>query len=233
MGISLNPFVFLVGRREPLGKTLIIGRQDMNILVEQTKLVNEYLEQHKKKFKAEDFVSLRYADKLFDLLGATSLDFMDASDYEGANVIHDLNLHVPETLHAIYDTIIDSGCIEHIYHIPNYFENVSKMLKINGSFVNMTAANNWLGHGFYQFSPELMWRFFEAYGFKVNAVDLYLRTGDRPKISSFPDPKVVKKRLQLNTPSSLVDLMSDGVKLSECHSSPILYQSDYVSAWDS
>ena len=40
------------------------------------------------------------------------------------------------------------------------------MLTVGGSIFVNTPANNMMGHGFYQFSPELMYRIFaEANGF--------------------------------------------------------------------
>ena len=43
-----------------------------------------------------------------------------------------------------------------------------------GHFIQITVANNFIGHGFYQFSPELIHRVFSGEnGFAVEAVVLH------------------------------------------------------------
>src|SRR2546426_12315194 len=55
-----------------------------------------------------------YSDQfLSDVLGVSSLTIVDASPYEGANRIHDLNQPIPEDLRERFDTVIDSGSLEH------------------------------------------------------------------------------------------------------------------------
>lgn len=49
-------------------------------------------------------------------LGASSVTSMDFSDYEGADVIYDLNRRqLPEHLKQAFDIIIDIGVIEHVF----------------------------------------------------------------------------------------------------------------------
>jgi hypothetical protein len=39
---------------------------------------------------------------------------------------------------------------------PWCFRNVKAMLKPGGLFLLASPANNWLGHGLYQFNPDLL-----------------------------------------------------------------------------
>lgn len=101
-------------------------------------------------------------------LGARSVSSMDISDYEGAAVIHDLNQPVPPELCDRYDVVIDGGTLEHVFHVPVAFENCMKLTKIGGHVVIITNINNLVGHGFYQFGPELFYRVFSREnGFEV------------------------------------------------------------------
>ena len=42
------------------------------------------------------------ADQFYVALGASQIDVLDNSDYEGASVVHDLNEPVPERLHGCF-----------------------------------------------------------------------------------------------------------------------------------
>ena len=231
MGISINPFHFLINTKGPLGKTLTLGHQDNNLPKNRIDLIEKIINMSERDIDLNSFLNKKYADEFFVSLGATEVLSMDASDYENANIVHDLNKPISEEYWGCFDTVIDGGTLEHVYHIPNALTNISKMLKIGGRFIGISPANNWLGHGFYQFSPELMWRFCKGFGFNVNRIDLYIRTGDFPQIFSVPDPEVEGRRLQMNTPPNLIDLMTDAIKVREEYPDYI-YQSDYASTWD-
>ena len=125
-----------------------------------------------------------YTDVLFEYLGADSTCAMDASAYEGADILHDLNLPVHGSLFGSFDTVFDGGTLEHVFNFPVAISNVQRMLK-NGLFISVNGANNFLGHGFYQFSPELMWRAFST-GFIIEMMQLCAITGQVPDPSGIP-----------------------------------------------
>lgn len=101
-------------------------------------------------------------------LGAQSVTACDASAYEGASLIHDLNLPIPAEWEQQYDVVIDGGTLEHVFHFPVAISNCMRLLKPGGHLVLLTPANNYFGHGFYQFSPELFYRVLaEENGFRV------------------------------------------------------------------
>lgn len=87
-----------------------------------------------------------------------SVDAIDASDYEGANIVHDLNLPIPVELRERYDLVWDGGTLEHIFNFPVAVLNAMQMVKIGGHLFVATPANNQCGHGFYQFSPDSFFR---------------------------------------------------------------------------
>src|SRR5262245_17809792 len=65
----------------------------------------------------------QWADDLFRLLGAEEVVSLDASGYEGATVVHDLNEPIPEALAGQFDFVFDAGTLEHIFDFPRAVRN--------------------------------------------------------------------------------------------------------------
>lgn len=180
-----------------------------------------------------------YADAfLKEFLDVSTLTVFDASAYEDANVIHDMNHHVSEEWHNQFDVIVDCGSLEHIFNVPVALRNLAKMLAVGGTLFITTPANNLMGHGFYQFSPELMFRVFCAEnGFEVR--NLTLREAMFPsveltrnrKLYSVADPQEVHKRVGLLSRHPAM-MMVEAFKRADADvlATPP-NQSDYVEAW--
>ena len=110
-----------------------------------------------------------YAEDFLRELGASELVAIDASDYEGADLIADLN--EPLGVEERFDAVIDAGTLEHIFNVPCALANIIRATKTGGRIFLAVPANNLCGHGFYQFSPELMFRVFsETHGCRVRDV---------------------------------------------------------------
>ncbi len=101
----------------------------------------------------------------FRLLGLTDVKALDYSGFEGAELVADLNLPVPTEWHDQCNLIVDSGTLEHVFHLPQALASIGRMLKIGGRIVHLSPANNYLNHGFYQFSPTLYADFYRANAF--------------------------------------------------------------------
>jgi hypothetical protein len=182
-----------------------------------------------------------YADEfLCDFLGASSIRVLDASPYEGADTIHDMNTPVPDAWHGQYDAVIDSGSLEHIFNFSVAIANLANMLKVGGTIFVTTPANNLMGHGFYQFSPELMFRVFsEANGFTVDKV-LLVEAGypsveltKNHTVYEVVDPDHVRARVGLISKKPVM-MMVEAKKIRDAQmfaTAPL--QSDYVAMWDS
>jgi hypothetical protein len=181
----------------------------------------------------------QYADLFWnEFLGAKSVQTLDYSDYEGANLVHDMNTPVPESLHNCFDAVIEAGSLEHIFNFPVAIQNLMLMTKVGGSMFVTTVANNLCGHGFYQFSPELMYRIFSPEnGFEPPRVVLlegvYPGVELRPMRGAYQvvDPALVGERVGLQC-SNPVMMMVDAKKIragtpfEQCPQ-----QSDYLVAW--
>ncbi|MGE4017445.1 MAG: hypothetical protein AB7E82_13965 [Cyclobacteriaceae bacterium] len=145
----------------------------------------------------EVFVSQRYAESFFRNLGAKVIDSIDASAYESASIIHDMNKPIPPEMFLKYSVVFDGGSLEHIFDFPTAIANCMNMVRLGGHFIGSVPANNLFGHGFYQFSPELFFRIFSMQnGFITKRVLLYFNEPDS-NIYQVTDPATVKNRVKL------------------------------------
>ncbi len=171
-----------------------------------------------------------YADGLFRSLGASQVDVMDFSDYEGANLLHDLNQPIPDVHRAAFDVVVDGGTLEHVFNFPVAIRNCMEMVRPGGRFFSATIPNNWCGHGFYQFSPELFFRVFSPdNGYRVEG--MYLAELDGSRWWSIRDPAEARSRVELVNDRPvflLIQAVRDRVVPLFSHTPQ---QSDYVAAW--
>lgn len=108
-----------------------------------------------------------YSETFFKQAGFYSVDCMDASSYEGASIIHNLNTPLtPE--HKKYSYIYDGGTTEHVFNVAQVYENIINLLEVGGVFCTVVPNNNLSGHGLYQFSPDFFLTVFApAYGMEI------------------------------------------------------------------
>jgi hypothetical protein len=113
----------------------------------------------------------RFVEPVLEHLGAREIDSLDFSDYEQATIVHDINEPVPADLKARFSCVLDGGTFEHVFNFPQAMRNAMEMVSVGGHFLGVGPGNNFPGHGFFQFSPELYWRIFsEENGFEVEEV---------------------------------------------------------------
>ena len=237
MGLDINAIKFLLDARASgvsFERTLTIGRQ--GLFVEPEALV-ELLTSRVRLASAADVRRMVEADEGFCEsflrgLGAKSTDSMDLSSYQAATILHDLNNPVPDSLKARFSVVIDSGSLEHVFSFPQAIKNCMEMVAVGGHFLCITIANNFMGHGFYQFSPELFYRVLSpANGFAVERMLIYEEYWPEIKFYSVADPELVRQRVTLanGRPTLLL------IRARKVDSAPILaltpQQSDYVAHW--
>jgi hypothetical protein len=110
-------------------------------------------------------------------LGAAEVLALDCADFEGAELVHDLNLPVPPDWHGRFDGILDSGTLEHVFDVPTALANVAGMLRVGGRTIHISPCNNFANHGFYQFSPTLLADYYQANAFADLRVFVAEETG--------------------------------------------------------
>lgn len=170
-------------------------------------------------------------------LGAKQIISIDASAYEKATVVHDLNQPIPDDLRNRFDAVIEAGSLEHIFNFPVAIESLMDAVKPGGNLFLQTPANNYFGHGFYQFSAELFYRVLSAEnGYRVASLSvvehLYPAFFLKTRTYTVKDPAEIKERVQLITKRPVLMLIEAG----RLERKPIFartpQQSDYVQAWD-
>ncbi len=127
--------------------------------------------------------------------------------------------------------VLDGGSLEHVFNFPVAIRNCMKMLKVGGHYIGITPANNFMGHGFYQFSPELFFSIFTMEnGFEMIDI-IAFEAKQRAAWFLVKSPISVRSRVTL-TNSVPVYLFILAKRVTRCpifESSP--QQSDYVSIW--
>ena len=97
-----------------------------------------------------------------------------------------------------FSAVIDGGTLEHIFNFPTAIRNCMEMLEVGGHFFSHTMANNFMGHGFYQFSPELFHRVFaRENGFRLHRAVVFEQRIGRPRWYEAADPREVGERVEL------------------------------------
>ena len=181
-----------------------------------------------------------YADEfLRACLGAT-VTVLDASDFEGADRVHDLNQPLPADLHEQFDAVIEAGTLEHVFNFPVAIASLMTALKIGGTIFLTTPANNLCGHGFYQFSPEMMYRIFSAEnGFALRHVTFLearfpaIESAPIVRVREVADPAAIGRRVGLRSrrPVMMAVEATRTDRRQPFERAPL--QSDYVARWQS
>lgn len=173
----------------------------------------------------------QFAEPLFKMLGADSVDSMDVSSYEGATVLHDMNNPIPDNLKERYDLVFDGGTLEHVFNFPQAIKNAMQMVKKGGYFMGINPCNNQLGHGFYQFSPELYFRIMsEENGFTVVKI-FVAKDSESGKWYEVKDPHEVHERVTLvNDDETSMIVIAQRVAVTDIFKQTP-QQSDYASTW--
>jgi hypothetical protein len=172
-----------------------------------------------------------YGEPLFRLLGAQQVCSLDASDYEQATYIWDLNQPCPSNLIQKFSVVHDGGSLEHVYNLPQALKNCMQMVRVGGHFIQLTAANNFMGHGFWQLSPEAIYRTFsEANGYSIKLVLLY-EVRRETAWYRVADPAIYSDRVELvNRRRTYICTIAERVAVREIFAE-YPQQWDYVDNW--
>jgi SAM-dependent methyltransferase len=206
MGVTAADISFLLAARglgASFERTLTIGRQWL--FSDAAGLVDAYLAagQNLDRETAVRLVSdgAGFAEPVFRHVGAREIQSLDASAYEGSSVVQDLNEPLQEHLHRRYDLVFDGGTLEHVFNVPQALKNCMEAVRPGGHFITVTPGNSFLGHGFYQFSPELHYRVLSPEnGFEVIVV--LARSDHRwGRWYAVADPSAVRDRVRMSGPS--------------------------------
>src|SRR5215469_1265494 len=220
MGVDVHGLRFLQyarARSNAFGEVATVGRQQIHIpgiFLENLRL------QSKPRFG--DFCE----QLLLDDFQASSIVSFDASDYEGATYVADFNL--PLVHNKAYDTVVDFGTTEHIFDVAQALRNIDSLCKEGGQILHMLPANNYCGHGFWQFSPEL---FFSLYSDRngYSSTEVFVIKESDPE--TWYKVKIPDGHRRINLKSSFPIIVAcRTIKLKQL-SEKSVQQSDYVYIW--
>ncbi|HEY6831929.1 MAG TPA: methyltransferase domain-containing protein [Pseudolabrys sp.] len=235
MAVDWNTAKFLISCREAgvsFARTITLGHQTLMLDANAARSLLSQFYRVTPELEATLAKGRGYADGLFEALGAKELICADVSDYEGASLIHDMNAPLPPAHAGKFDFVFDGGTLEHIFNFPCALRNCMELVRPGGHLVLHTPTNNWSGHGFYQFSPELFFRALsDENGYKVERMVAY-EAYPNSLMYEVSDPKQVRSRVELARGNHRMLLL---VLAKRVHAAEIFkhapQQSDYVDTW--
>ena len=253
---SLNPILLLdhAGRNSILGilypqTKMLLDAQRAGVQLDPVLLVGrQSLFLHRSELQTlrticpgtlQNYAWGEYAERFFvECLHTGRPNSLDYSPFEGADLLHDLNQPVPDHLKNRYNAVIEAGTLEHIFNFPIAISNLMQMTRVGGTIFASTIANNLCGHGFYQFSPELIFRIFSAEnGFRLGrviAAETRFPGAELEPMGTLYeviDPAVVRARVGLMTRYPVM-LFFEATRISEVVPfARAPQQSDYAASW--
>jgi SAM-dependent methyltransferase len=120
---------------------------------------------------------------VLESLGFDVVRAMDASDFEGAEILLDLNqAETPKELVGVADVILEGGTLEHVFHSPHAMRHLTRMVKPGGRIIHTSPASNFIDHGFYSFSPTFFFDYYAENGFRIERLEVW-RYGENADIA--------------------------------------------------
>jgi hypothetical protein len=152
------------------GEFLVCGRQ--SILINKTIIKDllssnhELLESLLDKWHGENLdINTRHGkdsikdDVFLKTLFNINYNCIDISEYEGANIILDLNYPIPNESNSKYDFIFSGGCLDNIFNPVSFLVNTTNLLKPGGRIVHYETFSGVMG-SFLGFTPEWFYGYY-------------------------------------------------------------------------
>jgi len=220
LGLDFHGLQLLLKAKEnygEFGETLTLARQEIHL---NSKVLCSVIPGSRES---------KYLEPLLEeFFGSTNVDSIDCSNYESANIVQDLNLPINDSNFKKYDTVIDLGTLEHVFNVSTGLINVINLTALNGTIIHCLPANNFSGHGFWQFSPELFFSLYsEQNGFRNTKVYL----ADLSEKKFWYEVERPKNGQRVNiTSKNFLYVMCITTKVSTNESFSV-FQSDYIKLW--
>lgn len=114
----------------------------------------------------------------FKMFGLKDVHAIDYSTIDGADIIFDLNMDLPDELKNKFDYIINGGTLEHVFDVAKAMKNISEMLCIGGRVIHLLPVGGYVDHGFYSFSPTFFLDFYKLNGYCIHELFLEFMYGE-------------------------------------------------------
>ena len=139
------------------GNVIIVGRQTVYFTPEQIlKLLREHcvdvegvqsadldidLSTTNRHYRFRNIDSISDSE-LFRLIGVPKVLALDHSDYEGADIVHDLTKPIPPDLRGCADFIVDGSTLDNVFDPAMVIRNLAEMLKPGGRLITTNVFSN-------------------------------------------------------------------------------------------
>ncbi len=190
MGAEIVKFLQIAKMNGIQGKSIaMIGKQalntNLNLLLSTVSAMGLDYDKTLAAKIMEDYRVDSYV--FFKMLGFSEVHAVDYSDYEGADIIFDLNSKgaLPEELNGTFDYVINGGTIEHVFDIATAMANISQMIKPGGIVMHISPSEMWPNHGFYSISPTFFIDFYATNNYDVLELEFEFVMGDSTKTAPF------------------------------------------------
>jgi hypothetical protein len=163
-------FIIREAKFSPIrGTVLLLGRQTIHLTPDRfSELMREEemqfdpsipltLDSYTRASQGKGFISDTY---LFKVLGADKVIAIDVSDYEGAEIVHNLDTPIPAELEGKFDFICNGSVFDNMFNPIVGLTNSSRLLAPRGRVIHFEHASNYTNAAYLQFSPN--W-FFDYY----------------------------------------------------------------------
>jgi hypothetical protein len=173
MGMTRGDLGILASRAKMCnfhGHLLCLGRQD--ILV-NSETAAEVFKKHGISATSPWPKGRLDDQQFFKAFGFSTVDSIDYDDFEGATIIHNLNLCIPANLAGRFDYIVDGGTSEHVFNFSQALKNYHSMLDVGGKIIHFVPSSNAMDHGFYSFSPTLFQDYYLRNNWKIIDIFIY------------------------------------------------------------
>ncbi len=161
--------------RQPItGNVLTVGRQtvwagideikqlysNLNINYDESLLeLDNSTKSGKGKNKVADY-------SFFKALGVNTVDAIDVSSYEDANIIADLTDAVPQELMFKYDFVYNGSCLDNIFSPADAIRNMTYLLNETGRIFHIEHSTHYMGP-YIKLSPDWFYDFYVYNNFDV------------------------------------------------------------------
>jgi hypothetical protein len=129
--------------------------------------------------RGKDLDSFQHAQTFSELLetyGVRDLHVLDLFD-DRADLRFDMNYPMPEDQRERYGTVIDIGCLEHLFNSAQCLENCLRMVRVDGHYFLNTPVNGYFGHGLHVFNPVGLIDACKENGFEIKHLRYTTETG--------------------------------------------------------
>ena len=239
MGLNYNDVRFLLEwRRDAVGGAVLVtlGRQKVFLHPGQCR----QLRSDRTSAWLDDYRFGDFADDMFRrAFGFERVESIDISPFEDATIVSDIGAPLPAEVYSQFDLAIDGGTLEHVFNYPVGIANLMRLVRLCGAAYTQNPCGGLAGHGFYQFSPELMYRVFcSDNGFRLQFVRIGLsrtisveQTVDQP-VYDIADPADIGGRINLQgaRPMVVMCLATRIADVPPFRTAPM--QSDHAAQWD-